>query len=120
MLDPECGASGAVRDQFEFIRSSLQAEEVDYFVVSFSQKLSAFELADYLRKFDDSSQTFIWKGDYVNIPETINKMVYPTFILVDSSGKVIKTFPGTDKTKSVREKMSIQIIKEVTKEKQKS
>ncbi|MBA2495110.1 MAG: hypothetical protein H0V31_10510 [Acidobacteria bacterium] len=87
--------------------------DCDYAIVSFSQKLAHKELSQYLMERNLSADSFLWIGGVNNILPSINKMVLPSHILVDRQGEVIKTFPGTDKEKSVRERMANQIVNEI-------
>jgi hypothetical protein len=119
VLDPECGACGMARDQMKFLQENLANKDVDYFIISFSQKLSPIELSRYTKSMNLAVSTYSWAGNYKDIIPSINKMVLPSHILVDAKGNVIKTFPGTDNQKSVRDKMVYQIIKEIIEEKSK-
>lgn len=118
-VDPECGACITAKDQMRFLQENLEGIGVDYFIISFSQKLSPIELSRYAKSMGLTVNTYSWAENHKNIIPTINKMVLPSHILIDMKGKVIKTFPGTDKEKSVRNRMVYQIIKEITAEKSK-
>ena len=117
VVDSESGSCRKARDQMRFLQENLKSLDVDYFIISFSQKSSNIELFKYVQSMNLTATTYSWTGGYENIIPSVNKMVLPSHILVDSKGKVIKSFPGTDNDKSVREKMTNQIIKEVNKEK---
>ena len=101
-------------DQMEYLQQSIQSKDCYYAVVSFSQKLSNHDLTEYLEKRNIFADSFIWTDGADQILPSINKMVLPTHILVDRSGNVLKTFPGTDKEKSGRERMVNQILKEIS------
>ena len=117
VVDPGCGACRTAKDQMKFLQENLKSNDIDYFIVSFSQDLSQVELSRYVKSMNLTANTYSWTGNYEDIISSIDKIVLPSHILVDSKGNVIKTFPGTDKEKSVRDEMAYQIIKEIIVEK---
>jgi len=117
VVDSECGASKISKDQMKFLEDNLKDIDVDYYVISFSQKLSPSELSQFVKSMDLSSRPFLWTKGYENTLPSINKMVLPSHILTDSKGNIIKTFPGTSNEKFIRQRMANQIVGEVSAEK---
>lgn len=112
VVDPECLACRTAGDQMKYLSEKLSNSNVNYAVVSFSQKLTDKELSKYIKSLDFEADSFLWTDKNENILPSINAMVLPSHILIDAEGKVIKTYPGTDKEKSTRDRMANQIVKE--------
>lgn len=113
IVDPECFACQTASDQMKYINEKLANSGVNYAVVSFSQKLTNEKLSEYVQSLGFGADSFIWADKNENILPSINTMVLPTHILIDNEGNVIKTYPGTDKEKSTRDRMANQIVKEI-------
>lgn len=110
VVDPECGACRRSKDQIETLGKNLLNSDVGHVVVSFSQKLSAKELSDYVSELGAASEAFVWvKGDE-EIPMSIKNMVIPSHILVTSDGNVLRAFPGTSNERKIRDRMVRQIL----------
>ncbi len=80
VVDPECGACRTAKDQMKFLQESLKIKDVDYFIISFSQKLSPVELAQYVKSMNLTANTYSWTGNYEDIIPSIDKMVLPSHI----------------------------------------
>lgn len=117
VVDPECGACKIASDQMQYIQENTKNSNINYAVISFSQKLYLDELPHYAESLRLSANTYSWVGGNDNILSSVKNMVLPSHILVDSDGNVIKTYPGTDKEKSTRDRMANQIIKEIVQSK---
>ncbi len=113
VVDPECFACQAASDQMKYINEKLANSDVNYAVVSFSQKMTNKKLSEYVESLELDADSFLWTDKNENILSSINSMVLPSHILIDAEGNVITTYPGTDKEKSIRDRMANQIIKEI-------
>ena len=113
IVDPECGVCELAKDQINYLEEETESYDCNYAIASFSQKLSYNEFSKYLEARNISANSFLWVGGVENILPSINKMVLPSHILVDRRGTVIESFAGTDKEKSVRERMTNRIVKEI-------
>ncbi len=120
IVDPECGACTIAKDQITLIREGIQNTDVEYILVSFTSKASVKEFSAYADSFNLSSTSFLWKDNSNPSPESLLTMVVPSHFLIDSDGKILRKFHGTDKEISVRKRMAKQIIKEISIETQKS
>lgn len=99
-----------------FLDESLTAEGVNYYIVCFSPKQSSASLSDYVHSIGLRTDSFIWTNGLENVLPSIKIIAYPSHILIDKNGVVIKTFPGTSNEKAVRDRMVRQVLKEVVAE----
>lgn len=113
VVDPECPACKQSEEQLHFLQNNLTKEGIDYFIVCFSKKVSPSELSDYVRSLSLPSTSFSWADDFNNVLPSIKSIVFPSHILIDSKGFVIKTFPGTSNDKRIRDRMVRQVLNEV-------
>ena len=117
VVDPGCGACKITQEQFRFLDENLEGRAIDRYLVCFSQKVSPSGLSDYVKTLDLSTDSLSWSGDLESVPTSIAKIVFPSHILVDSNGIVIRTFPGTSAEKRVRNRMVKRVLEEVLTEK---
>ncbi|GEM_PF-3020064 len=117
VVDPDCAASRATKDQFRFLDENSEANGVDRFIVCFIPKVSSLSLSDYVSSLNLSTKSLAWNSGLVNVLPSITSIAYPSHILIEPDGTVIKSFPGTSNEKVVRERMVRQVLKEVLVEK---
>lgn len=119
VVDPDCGACKVAKDQISRVRDEIQSHDVQYIPVSFTSRDSEkfFKLAD---SFGLSTNAFLWSDFNDLASESLQVMVVPSHLLIDSNGRILKKFEGTNKDRIVRMRMANQIIKEVLQEKEKN
>jgi hypothetical protein len=117
VVDPECAASKITREQMRFLDENLSGKGVDYFLFSFSPKISPSELSDYVTSLTLHTNSLDWSNGIETVLPNLRNIVTPSHILIDSSGTVIKSFPGTSVEKRIRDRMVSQLLKEVIEEK---
>ncbi|PYS99922.1 MAG: hypothetical protein DMF63_09620 [Acidobacteria bacterium] len=120
VVDPECAAAKESEEQMRFLDESLKQKGVDYFLAYFSRKISPGNLSEYTNSLTVDAKPLSWADDFENVLPSIKAIVYPSHILIDSKGRVIKTFPGTSNDRAVRFRMVRQVLKEVMMHNQKS
>jgi hypothetical protein len=113
VVEPECAASKESDEQMRFLSEKLTGRNIDYFLVCFSRKVSAESLSGFVDSLNLQAKSFSWNDDFENVLPSIKSIVYPSHILIDSKGVVIKTFPGTSSDRSIRDRMVRQVLKEV-------
>ena len=78
-------------------------------------------LASNERTFSTKSiadRSYIWKEAKDDINISLQQMVVPAHILIDSSGTVLKRFPGSARARENRDRMGNRIVEEILGEKQ--
>lgn len=113
IVDSDCGACKVARDQINWIQKGIKESEVEYIFVSFTSKMPFDKFLDYTQNHYQSTNLFLWKDNSSPSPKSLSTTVVPSHILIDSDGKILKTFLGTHKDRSTRKKMADYIIKEV-------
>lgn len=117
VVDPSCGACKLTREQFRFLSDKLPKNGIDYYVVTFSPNVTSAELSEYVKSLGLDANSFAWSNGLESVLPSLKTIAYPSQILIDSNGKVIKSFPGTNPEKRVRERMVRQVLKEAIGEK---
>lgn len=113
VVDPECGACLVAKDQINWIQEGIKQSDVEYIFVSFTSDKSLDEFSSYTKKHYKSTNSFLWENSSSITPKSLLTTVVPSHILINSDGKILKTFFGTRKDKSLRERMAKKIIEEV-------
>ena len=116
VVDPTCGACRLTQEQFSYLNERLTEDGMDYLIVSFSPKVSPATLSTYVKLLNIPSRSFAWSSDLESVLPSLRTIAYPSHILIDSSGTVIKTFPGTNGDRRIRDRMVRQVVNEVTAE----
>jgi hypothetical protein len=81
--------------------------------VSFSSKHTAQDVSDYAAKLGVNAASLVWAEDSSSLPPSLNMIAYPSHILIDADGTVLKTFPGTSLERSLRTRLVNEIISDV-------
>ena len=113
VVEPTCGACTISRDQYKTLAAEMKSSGIDYFIVSFSPKHNAMEVRDYTRKLGIDVESVAWTRSLEDLSASINMIAYPSHMLLDLDGNVIKTFPGTSIERSLRARMTGEIVAEV-------
>ncbi len=117
VVDPGTGACKQTREQMLFLDENLQGKGVDRFIVCFSQKVSPSDLSEYVKSINLNTSSLSWTNGLESILPSIKAIVFPSHILIDSDGIVIKSFPGTSNEKLVRDRMAREVLRQVMVEK---
>ena len=117
VIDPGCGACKQTREQFRFLDENLVGKNVDRFIVCFSPTVSPSEMVEYVKAMELNTNSLTWTNGLESVLPSIKMIAFPTHILIDSNGTVIKSFPGTNNDKHVRDRMVRRVLEEVLKEK---
>ncbi len=115
IVDPECGACEIAKDQMRWIQEGIKDSEIEYVFVSFTSKKTTSDFSSYIHKNYQSRNSFLWKDSSLPSPKSLFTTPVPSHILIDSNGKILKTFFGTQRDKSLRKRTADKIIKEVKK-----
>lgn len=113
VVDPSCPACKETADQFQFLNNEVKKIGVNYYIVCFSPKVQAGELSEYKTSLNLDTESMSWSNDFSKILPSIKAIAFPSHILVDSKGIVIKTFPGTSNETRIRDRMVRQVFYEV-------
>lgn len=113
VVDPTCGACKQTREQLRFLDENLSGKGIDYFIVCFSPKVSPLELSDYVKSLSLDTDSLSWSNGLETELSSIKTIAYPSHILVNSNGTVIKSFPGTSVEKPVRDRMVREVISQI-------
>lgn len=109
-VSPGCAMCRISADEMTQIRTRLKTVGVEYYVVSFatsSNPIAFFEFADSL---NTGAPAFVRSISEVTPPDRFTAMLVPSHFLVDSSGKVIKKWPGSNNAELIRQRMANQIL----------
>ena len=120
VVDPECGACKITRDQFRFLSENLKENGIGYYTVTFSPNVSPVQLSEYVKSLGLNSDSLAWSNGLETVLPSLKSIAYPTHILIDSNGAVIKSFPGTSYDKNVRDRMVREVVRQVIDEKNRS
>lgn len=112
IVDPGCGACKVARDQIFWINENIQANDISYAFVSFTFTGSKVEFFRYSNSFGFKADSFQWTGSDPP-PTSLRRFVVPSHLLIDSKGKILGKFPGTNADIKIRERIAKQITKEV-------
>jgi peroxiredoxin len=118
IVDPDCGACKLAKDQITWVQEGVQSKNVEYILVSFTSTNSE-KFFKYTDSFGFPTNAFLWSDFNNTQSDSLQAIVVPSHILIDSSGRILKRFPGTNAERYVRRNMASQIIKEVLEEKDK-
>lgn len=108
-VDPDCGASWVARDELHDVRKVIAEANVPYVLASATTNRSPDDFFKYAESLGVDSPAFIWSSTEPP-PESLFTMVVPSHILVRRDGTILRTWPGTAKSKSVRFQMVNQIV----------
>jgi hypothetical protein len=108
-VDPDCGASWVARDELHDVSRLLAEAGVPYMLVSATTKRSPDDFFNYARSLGVDAPAFMWSSKEPP-PESLFTMVIPSHILVRRDGTILRTWPGTTKSKRARFQMVNQIV----------
>lgn len=117
VIDTRCGGCKLTREQFRYLDENLDGKNVDRFMVCFSPNVSPLEMSEYVKSLNLNTNSLTWTNGLGSVLSSINTIAFPSHILMDSRGAVIKSFAGTNFDKSVRDRMARQVLQEVMEEK---
>lgn len=109
LVDPQCGACAASKDQIWEIREAIDNSPIYYCVLMLTkdeQSAAYQEFADALGLKD----RFFVSSPEKKPNDVLATMVIPSHLLIDSTGSVVRKWPGTNRNSEVRMKMANQII----------
>jgi peroxiredoxin len=112
IIDPECGACKIAKDQIDIVFSQIENDKVAVAFVSFTTKQNE-KFFRYVNQSYPNKMTFVPNDFQSEYAKNLATMVVPSQILIDSSGKILAKFPGTNQETIMRRKMAHQIIKDV-------
>jgi hypothetical protein len=119
LVDPKCGMCKRSADLIEHVRNEAESHQVKFFLISVTPEVSNEEFLEYAKTFGDSVEIFSWRNEDGSLLPSLQKMVVPSFILVDENGVVLRRFPGSSNEITIRDQMGTQIINETLSEKAK-
>ena len=114
VVDPGCAACKETEEQFHFLNEKVKEIGVNYYIVCFSPKVQANDLSAYVKSLHMDTESMIWTNDFQNVLPSIKAIAFPSHILIDSAGDVIKSFPGTSNENRVRNRMVSKVLEDVT------
>jgi hypothetical protein len=109
VINSQCGMCTIATDQMLRVRNELSNKGLPYYTVFFiSQSREVdFQYADALNL---GSPAFVWNGTSGPPAEDVFKIATPSHLLVNGDGTVIRVWPGSYAEKSVRDRMTHQIL----------
>ncbi|MFN0140265.1 MAG: hypothetical protein ACKVQW_09285 [Pyrinomonadaceae bacterium] len=114
VIDPECWATSTAVDHILDVERGAREIGVDYFLVSFTYDESSSRFWEVAQRISPNTIPFLWDQNE-RPPESLITMVVPSFLVVDRSGTILQTFPGTNVNADTRAKMASRTIEEVAK-----
>ncbi len=112
IVDPECGACRVAKDQIAWIQEDIQAHDIVYVFASFTHIGTEEEFFKYTDSFGFEADSFKWTSPDPP-PISLKSFVVPSHLLMDSKGKILGKFPGTNRDIAIRKRIAKQITKEV-------
>lgn len=109
-LDPECQMCNVSGDLINSVREGLKSIEIEYYPISFTQFEGLTDINQYSSSLGFQSKFFTWAKEGELPQESLQNMVTPAHLLLDNTGKVLQVWAGSSREKTVRDKMSQQII----------
>lgn len=112
-VDPQCGLCKLTIEQMQEISQRVREKGIRYCVVSFTspQPASFFRFADSLN-LDVSA--FLWAIDEEQPAKSLSSMTIPSHLLLDSNGRILGKWPGSNEDQSIRRRITNQILTDVT------
>jgi len=109
VINSQCGMCTITTDQMLRVRDEASHKGLPYYVLFFvSQSREVdFQYADGLNL---GSPAFVWNGKDGPPSEDIFKIATPSHLLINGDGTVIRVWPGSYAEKSVRDRMTHQIV----------
>lgn len=119
-VSSKCWMCAESSDLLEYVKTNSLKNGVDYHLVSLGTNETPEEFFNYTDKLNLSIDSYVWNENKDSINSSLQNMVVPSHILVNSDGKVLRGFPGSGKEKEQRDQMGNQTMDEILGEKAKS
>ena len=109
LVDPECGACRVASDEMRIVRDTVVNARIQYCLVSVTSSVPSVDFFKYTDSLDLDAQAYLWATKEGSPSEKLYSMVLPSHLLVDGTGHIIRKWPGTSTSQSIRFRMAKQI-----------
>jgi hypothetical protein len=109
-VDPLCGMCRESADEMRDIRTRVAPSGVQYYLVAFSTPTTPSDFFKFADSLNTGAQACLWSTNEGEPPRQLSEMLVPSHFLIDRNGVVIKKWPGSSATESVRRRMANQIV----------
>ena len=109
LVDPQCGACRVASDQMRIVRDTVVNAGVQYYLVSVTSSDPSDDFFKYTDSLNLDSRSYLLRMNEGSPSQQLYGMVLPSHILIDRTGRIIRKWPGTSTSKSVRLHMANQI-----------
>lgn len=116
LVDPACGACKAASDEMRDVRNRIARTGISYYPASITARHSPSEFLEYTQSLGIHGAALLWQDQDEAAPASLVEMVLPSHVLLDSTGVIVRKWPGTDKSPHVRRKMANQIVADTVEE----
>jgi hypothetical protein len=116
MVDPDCGACKAASDEMRDVRNRIAEAGIKYYPASVTARQSPSQFLEYTMSLGIREPALLWQTQEEAPPISLFTMVLPSHLLLDSRGVIVRKWPGTDKSPSVRRRMANQIVADTVEE----
>jgi hypothetical protein len=115
VVDPNCGACEAAKDQILSVRDAIQQSAIHYCVIMLPNEVPTDKYLEFANSLAIKDQAFFSsakeKSNYA-----LATMVIPSHLLIDASGRVVQKWEGTNRNSDIREAMAKQIVSDARKQ----
>lgn len=109
LVDPNCSACAASKDQIFAVRDAIATSTIYYCVLMLPNDVASKEHSEFANLLDLQDRAYFASARNKS-NEALAMMVVPSHLLLDANGTVLKKWPGTDRNRDVRASMAKQIV----------
>lgn len=109
VINPGCIVCQTTTDQMREIENFTAKNAIEFSVVSFRRDVSLSELQSFREHAGLSVQIFSFDGNETDISPSSTGLQYPTYILTNGNGKILRIFAGSQNDLGLRQKLTEQI-----------
>jgi len=109
-VNPDCGMCTVASDEMSHLREKLSSMDIKYFIVSVAPQTPQVDFFKYCDSLNAGAPGYLWNAGAGAPPESLSMMTTPTHLLLNEDGTVIRVWPGSHQDRTVRQRMSRQII----------
>lgn len=116
MVDPDCGACRVAADEMRDVRNRIARAGINYYPASVTARQSPSQFVEYTKSLRIREPALLWQIQEEAPPESLFTMVLPSHLLLDSTGVIVRKWPGTDHSQAIRRRMANQIVADTVEE----
>jgi hypothetical protein len=95
LVDPNCGACTATKDNMEALRERVQKNRIAYFVVMIPNADETQKYFDFADSLKLGTESFVWSNAELKPPALLLTMTKPSHLQVTAEGLIVQKWSGT-------------------------